>query len=143
MSAKEGDAGSRATVFVIGATNRPDLIDPALFRPGRLEKQIYLGPAEDPDDALAIFRAVTKDYRLHKNCSVEAVARMCPTGMTGAEIADLCSDALTKALERKVRYVERKREENPEYLVEEMDAEVIVDESDFVHALNQHFGREY
>merc|ERR1712228_915975 len=112
------------------ATNRPDLIDPALLRPGRMEKQIYLGPAEDPDDALAIFRAVTKDFHLHKSCSIEAVARMCPAGMTGAEIADLCSDALTKALERKVRYVERKRNADPEYRILEADTQVVVDESD-------------
>ena len=130
-------------VFVIGATNRPDLIDPALLRPGRLEKQIYLGPAEDPDDALAILRAVTKDYQLHKNCSIEAVARMCPPGLTGAEIADLCSEALTKALERKVRYVERKRESDPDYRILDVDATIVVDESDFVRALSQTFGGAY
>ena len=130
-------------VFIIGATNRPDLIDSALLRPGRLEKQIFLGPAEDPDDALAIFRAVTKNFHLHKNCSIEAVSRMSPIGLTGAEIADLCSEALTKALERKVKYVERKLETDPDFRIGEDESEIIVDESDFVYALSQNYGMQH
>ena len=47
-------------VFVIGATNRPDLIDPALLRPGRFDKLIYLSISEDHDSQLKIIQALTR-----------------------------------------------------------------------------------
>lgn len=46
-------------VFVIGATNRPDLLDPALVRPGRFDKLLYLGISEDHESQLKILKALT------------------------------------------------------------------------------------
>lgn len=46
-------------VFVIGATNRPDLLDPALIRPGRFDKLLYLGISEDHESQLKILKALT------------------------------------------------------------------------------------
>lgn len=51
-------------VFVIGATNRPDLLDPALIVPGRLDRLIYLGIAEDRESQFKIVEALTRKFNL-------------------------------------------------------------------------------
>ena len=49
----------RKHVFIMGATNRPDIIDPAILRPGRLDKQLYVG-LPGPEDRLDILTTITK-----------------------------------------------------------------------------------
>lgn len=49
-------------VFVIGATNRPDLIDPALLRPGRFDKLLYVGINQDVESKTSVLKALTRKY---------------------------------------------------------------------------------
>lgn len=59
-SSGEDGAGGAGDVFVIGATNRPDLLDPALLRPGRFDKLLYLGVSQDHESQLRIIEALTR-----------------------------------------------------------------------------------
>ncbi|RUS17939.1 P-loop containing nucleoside triphosphate hydrolase protein [Endogone sp. FLAS-F59071] len=100
--------GGSADVFVIGATNRPDLLDPALLRPGRFDKLLYLGVSQDHDTQLKIIRALTRKFRLHPDLDLRHIAEKCPFNYTGADFYALCSDAMLKAMTRVAETVEAK-----------------------------------
>ncbi|CAG8446247.1 7060_t:CDS:10 [Dentiscutata erythropus] len=103
-----GQSSGTADVFVIGATNRPDLLDPALLRPGRFDKLLYLGVSEDHETQLNIIQALTRKFRLHPSLDLRAVAEKCPFNYTGADFYALCSDAMLKAMSRTAKAVEDK-----------------------------------
>jgi len=92
----DGTQKSRG-LYVIGATNRPDLLDPALLRPGRFDKMIYLGIAEDQESRVKILKALTCKLNLSTDCELEAVGKLCEGSFTGADFYALCSDALMLA----------------------------------------------
>ncbi|MEM3661992.1 MAG: CDC48 family AAA ATPase [Sulfolobales archaeon] len=82
---------SMKNVFIIGATNRPDLIDPALFRPGRFDKLIYV-PPPDLKSRIEIFKVHTRKMPLAEDVDLEYLARM-TEGYTGADISALVREA--------------------------------------------------
>ncbi len=91
-----------ADVFVIGATNRPDLLDPALLRPGRFDKMLYLGVSQDRQAQVKIIQALTRKFVLSPDVKLDLVADKCPLTMTGADFYALCSDAMLNAVKRKI-----------------------------------------
>ncbi|KAJ3214411.1 peroxisomal assembly protein [Dinochytrium kinnereticum] len=99
--------GSGGEVFVIGATNRPDLLDPALLRPGRFDKLLYLGVSDDHEKQENVLRALTRKFPLEPSLSLKEVARKCPLTLTGADMYALCSDAMLKAINRTIAQVEK------------------------------------
>ena len=83
-------------VVVIGATNRPDLIDPALLRPGRLERLVYVGPP-DFQSRYQILKVLTKKVPLAKDVDLRSIAFMTER-YSGADLAALVREAAMAAL---------------------------------------------
>ncbi|KAI1382080.1 peroxisomal biogenesis factor 6 [Hypoxylon crocopeplum] len=102
-----GDDGGGG-VFVIGATNRPDLLDQALLRPGRFDKMLYLGVSDTHEKQLTIMEALTRKFTLHPAVSLQSVAEHLPFTYTGADFYALCSDAMLKAVTRQAALVDAK-----------------------------------
>ncbi|OUJ19199.1 ATPase of the AAA+ class CDC48 family [Methanonatronarchaeum thermophilum] len=91
----------RGEVVVIAATNRPDLIDPALLRQGRLEKHIEVGPP-DQEARKEIFKVHTQNKPTAKNIDTEKLAKK-TDGYVGSDIEGVCKEASMIALREKVK----------------------------------------
>lgn len=137
---EEGGGG----VFVIGATNRPDLLDQALLRPGRFDKMLYLGVSDTHDKQLTILEALTRKFTMHPEASLRRVADSLPFTYTGADLYALCSDAMLKAITRQASAVDAKIRVMPgapvttayffDHLATDEDIAVMVTEQDFFAA---------
>ena len=137
---EEGGGG----VFVIGATNRPDLLDQALLRPGRFDKMLYLGVSDTHDKQLTILEALTRKFTMHPDMSLRRVAESLPFTYTGADLYALCSDAMLKAITRQASAVDAKIKKlsGPpvttayffDHLATDEDIAVMVTEADFFAA---------
>lgn len=87
--------GRTEGVIVLAATNRPDILDPALLRPGRFDRQIYVG-APDAKGREEILKVHAKGKRLDDTVNLHTVA-MATTGFTGADLANLMNEAAIMA----------------------------------------------
>ncbi|EJS42121.1 pex6p [Saccharomyces arboricola H-6] len=137
-------------VFVIGATNRPDLLDEALLRPGRFDKLLYLGIPDTDDKQLNILEALTRKFVLDRDVKLTELAKLCPFNYTGADFYALCSDAMLNAMSRIARIVETKVSRHNETTGENIstrrwfdkiatkdDTKVVVKMEDFLKAQEQ------
>lgn len=141
MNGGEENSGG---VFVIGATNRPDLLDTALLRPGRFDKMLYLGVSDTHRKQATILEALTRKFALHPDVSLDRVAEQLPLTYTGADLYALCSDAMLKAITRKATAVDDKIKALPngpvstawffDHLATKEDVNVMVTEEDFLSA---------
>ena len=96
--------GPNTGVIVLAATNRPDVLDKALLRPGRFDRHIYL-ELPTKEERIEIFGVHLRPLKLSKNVDVEVLAKLSP-GFSGADIANICNEAALIAARKKKSKVE-------------------------------------
>lgn len=101
--------GAKKNVFIIGATNRPDIIDPAVLRPGRLDQLIYI-PLPDEKSRIAILKAALRKSPLAKDVDVGFLAKS-THGFSGADLTEICQRACKLAIRESIeKDIQRERE---------------------------------
>jgi len=95
---------SKEGVIIIAATNRPDVLDPALLRPGRFDRQVYV-PNPDVKGREAILKVHTKDKPLADDVDLSIIARGTP-GFSGADLANLVNEAALIAAKKNKNKIE-------------------------------------
>ena len=120
---------SRGQVVVIGATNRPNAIDPALRRPGRFDREIEIG-VPDSKGRLEILQIHTRGMPLAKDVDLKKVAEV-THGFVGADLAALCKEAAMRALRRVLPEIDLESKSLPPKILEKLEVTM----NDFLEAL--------
>lgn len=104
--------GSKKNVFIIGATNRPDIIDPAILRPGRLDQLIYI-PLPDELSRQSILKANLRKSPIGKEVDLTYIAKV-SHGFSGADLTEICQRAcklaIREAIELEIKRAKEKKE---------------------------------
>ncbi len=123
--------GSRGNIIVIGATNRPNAIDPALSRPGRFDREIEIG-VPDKAGRNEVLQIHTRNMPLNEDMDLKRLSDV-THGYTGADIASLCREAAMKALRRYIPEINLEEERIPPETLEKM----VVKMDDFMSAYRE------
>jgi len=129
---------AKKNVFIIGATNRPDQIDPALLRPGRLDQLIYI-PLPDEPSRLSILRATLRKSPVSPGVDLTYLAKS-THGFSGADLTEICQRAAKLAIResidadiRKTRERREKEEATGDKMEEDVEEEDPVPEITIAH----------
>src|SRR3989475_4615767 len=122
---------SRGKVVVIGATNRPNAIDPALRRPGRFDREIEIG-VPDKMGRHEVLQIHTRSMPLTSDVNLHHLSDICH-GYTGADISALCREAAMKALRRSLPEINLAEERIPNVMLEKMEVNL----GDFMDAYRE------
>ncbi len=122
---------SRGKIIVIGATNIPNAIDPALRRPGRFDREIELG-VPNKDGRKEILQIHTRGMPLAKNVDLDKTSEI-TYGYVGADIAALCKEAAMHAVRRVLPDISAIKSDTP--IPQDILKKLIVVKEDFEHAL--------
>eukprot|EP00057_Strongylocentrotus_purpuratus_P035750 XP_801708.4 PREDICTED: transitional endoplasmic reticulum ATPase [Strongylocentrotus purpuratus] len=126
--------GSKKNVFIIGATNRPDIVDSAILRPGRLDQLIYI-PLPDEPSRISILNANLRKSPVDKGVDVEYLAKV-TQGFSGADLTEICQRACKLAIRQSIEVEIRKQRER----VANPDLDMETDEDDPVPEITkEHF----
>jgi len=111
---------NKKNVFIIGATNRPDIIDSAILRPGRLDQLIYI-PLPDEGSRTAILKSSLRKSPVAEDVDLKYLAQM-TNGFSGADLTEICQRAVKLAIreniEKEIRR-EKERIDNPDLNMED------------------------
>merc|ERR1712091_180375 len=106
--------GSKKQVFIVGATNRPDILDPAITRPGRLDQLIYI-PLPDEPSRIGIINATLRKSPVDPSVDRDYIARI-TNGFSGADITEICNRAAKVAVRESIAHeVEMRNKEDPDH----------------------------
>jgi len=97
--------GSNSGVIILAATNRADVLDKALMRAGRFDRQIYV-ELPDLNDRKEIFKVHLRPIKIDESIDIDFLARQTP-GFSGADIANVCNEAALIAARRKKKFVQK------------------------------------
>ena len=97
--------GPNTGVIVLAATNRPDVLDKALLRPGRFDRHIYL-ELPNKQERVEIFKVHMRDLKLSKEVDTDMLSSISP-GFSGADIANICNEAALIAARKKKKKIEQ------------------------------------
>jgi transitional endoplasmic reticulum ATPase len=123
--------GTRGNIIVIGATNRPSAIDPALRRPGRFDREIEIG-VPDKKGRNEIVQIHTRNMPLAEDVDIKRLSDI-THGYTGADISALSREAAMKALRRYMPEINLEEERVPPEILDKM----VVKEDDFLSAYTE------
>jgi len=107
--------GAKKNLFIIGATNRPDILDEALLRPGRLDQLIYI-PLPDKPSRSSIINAILRKSPIAPDVHLDYLAQL-TDGFSGADITEMCQRSAKSAIRDSISHEEEKKAlllENPE-----------------------------
>ena len=113
-------------VLVLGATNRADMLDPAVLRPGRFDESIEI-PMPDEDDRKEIFAVHLRNKPVEKGIDPGKLGSR-TEGFSGAEIASVCNKAALSAVRRAVEKLKQKPDKPPKIVITRADVEAALEE---------------
>jgi len=115
--------GAKKNVFIIGATNRPDIIDPAVMRPGRLDQLMYI-PLPDELSRLSILKANLRKSPVAPDVDLEHLARV-TKGFSGADLTEICQRtcklAIRECIEKDIQHARERAEKGLEDMDDDFD----------------------
>lgn len=130
LLAEMDGVGKSDDVFVMGATNRVDLVDPSLLRPGRFDKVLEVPIPAGSENRVQILKALTRKMVLSNDVDIDKIESILRPGMSGADFQGLCSRALHRTFDRCVEQVESGQ-------MTEDEVEIITTMEDFLHSLDE------
>ena len=118
--------GAKKNVFIIGATNRPDIIDSAILRPGRLDQLIYI-PLPDDKSRMAILKAALRKSPIAGDVDLDYLAKS-TQGFSGADLTEICQRACKLAIRESIEKEiarEKERTRRGQTAMDDDDADLV------------------